>query len=239
MDEKIKSIINDDYKNTTLIWKNYFFIGTVLIIAFNVLMFAFASGWRWRVFETNQGNWGSPLHFNHIIISFFSSFDHVNWQHALLNMLCFFVCGLYLERKMGSLKLVLLILSLAFFTSIATTANNNSPHWTGFSAVNFGLYFYIIIDFIFSFFKKSSKINFIFGTVVIGLIYFAMCFSGGTHSFSFRWYPYDLINNMGHYSGALAGLILALTIKIAKLGYIKKKKNQEENEQANKKGKWI
>jgi len=236
--EKLKFMFNEDYKKTSPVWKNYFFVTTVFIIMLNIIIHAWAQGWQWRAFDTSQNHlrnlWTDTLNFTNITISFFNSFDHLNWQHTMLNMLCFFVCGLYLERKKGSLKFFLLVIAMAFFTSIAISANNASPSWRGFSGVNFGLYLYIFVDYGFSFrenrkiltSKFHNRFDFIFGTVVLALIYFAMCFSGGTHSFSFRWYPYDLFNNMGHYSGALTGLILALTLKIAKFGYIKKEKNK-------------
>lgn len=88
----------------------------------------------------------------------------------------------------------------------------------GFSGVNYALYAFVIIDYIFYIFKKDKgKANVIYGAIVIGLIYLAMCYNGGTTGFGFNWYPYDLINNMGHYTGFLAGLIISLVINICKL----------------------
>lgn len=222
---KLEKIINDDNKNSSLFAWNCYFIGTFLIVLINILLFA-NGGSNWilpgnnnSIFSIdNAHHWTDIFYFNPVIRAFCSSFAHFNWQHTLLNMLCFFVCGLYLERKTGSIKFILLIFAMALFTSAVTSTNNLSVNWMGFSGVNFGLYAYIIVEYIFSFQKiKKDKFNLIFGAIVLALIYLAMCFDGGTDSFGFRWYPYDLIHNLGHYSGALAGLILGLTVQIAKL----------------------
>ena len=79
-----------------------------------------------------------------------------------------------------------------------------------------------------SFFRKinRTKFNLIFGAVVLALIYLATCFDGGIHSFGFKLYPYDLISNKGHYSSALAGLILGLTIQISRLSASKAAQKQ-------------
>ena len=54
----------------------------------------------------------------------------------------------------------------------------------------------------------------IFGGAVLALIYFAMCFSGGTSHVSFAVYPYDLLHNLGHGTGFFCGTIVALLIQI-------------------------
>ena len=167
----------------------------------------------------NGGTWTAFLHFETLLYSFSNSFNHLSLQHMLLNVLCFFVCGLYLERKIGSIKFALLVLMMAFFASATVSTNHLSVRWKGFSIVNYGLYAYIIIDYVFSFRQtNNTKFNVILGAIVLALIYLAMCFSGNTSSFGFKWYPYDLLNNIGHYSSALAGLALGLTIKLAPLG---------------------
>jgi len=123
---------------------------------------------------------------------FFNSLEHFNWQHTLLNMLCFFVVGLYLKRKKGTLKFFLFALAMIFFTSLAISANNGETNWRGFSGVNFGFYFYIIVDYAFSAIGKRNKkhsnlferrFDFISSTAVLALIYLAMLFNGGTTSF--------------------------------------------------------
>lgn len=218
---KFNEFINDNHKNKNWFVQNYLFAGTFFIIFVNLLLYTVGGSFgsfRSVVEIDNLQHWTSVLYFNHIARSFLNSFAHLNLQHALLNMLCFSVCGLYLERKKGSIKFVLLILALAFFTSTAISANYNSVNWTGFSGVNYGLYFYILTDYLFSFQKSKRKWhNIIIGAVALALIYIFTCFSGGVSSFSFKIYPYDLITNLGHYSAALTGLIVGLMIKITHL----------------------
>lgn len=54
----------------------------------------------------------------------------------------------------------------------------------------------------------------VLGGIVIALIYFAMCFSGGTSTVSFAPYPYDLLHNLGHGTGFFTGTIVALLVQI-------------------------
>lgn len=240
--EKLKKFINNDYENEFCFARNYFFAGTVFIILINILLFAIGgSGWTPihnfnSVFGVSANHWKDVFYFNSLICAFCNSFAHFNWQHTLLNMLCFFACGLYLERKAGSIKFVLLVLAMAFFTSATVSANDLSVSWQGFSGVNYGLYAFIIVDYLFSLQKtKRTKFNLFFGGVILALIYLAMCFDGGTVSFGFKWYPYDLMNNLGHYSGALAGLVLGLAIQVAQIRGITEFKGK--NEKINKKQK--
>lgn len=48
---------------------------------------------------------------------------------------------------------------------------------------------------------------------MMALIYFAMCFNGGTYSVGFEWYPFDLIHNSAHYVSFLVVLPVALLIQ--------------------------
>ena len=55
------------------------------------------------------------------------------------------------------------------------------------------------------------------GAIILALIYLAMCYNGGTDSFGFEWYPYDLMYNAGHYSSFVAGIIVTVMLNLAKL----------------------
>ena len=88
-------------------------------------------------------------------------------------------------------------------------------YFYGYSGVNYALYAYVIIDYLFSLTKsRRNKTDLIFGGIVIALIYFAMCFSGGTSTVSFAPYPYDLLHNLGHGTGFFTGTIVALLVQI-------------------------
>lgn len=58
--------------------------------------------------------------------------------------------------------------------------------------------------------EKRSMFNIISGAIVLALIYFSMCFNGGTSTVSFVPYPYDLTHNIGHASGFVVGLLVGL-----------------------------
>lgn len=209
-----------DDKNKSLKWwsRNYFYIGTIVVVLVNILLFV-ELGYNWeKIISVDSGKWGTPFYINSFIASFLNSFSHANLQHVLLNMLCFAVCGIYLERKNGTLGLLGFVVFGAFISGIATTCNSLDVWWHGFSGVNYFLYAYIIFDFFFSLRKeKKNKTNIILGSIVLLLMYVAMCFCGGTSSFEFQIYPYDLIHNMGHYSSFLIGCVIALFKNIVEI----------------------
>ena len=129
-----------------------------------------------------------------------------------------------IERKIGTVNLFILVVTYSFVCNCAVSANyKGASH--GFSGVNYGLYAYIIIDYIFMFvFKKVNKINVIYGAIILALIYVASCFCGGTTNFQFALYPYDLITNMGHYKSFLSGGIIALLLQFVKWKTIQENK---------------
>ncbi len=200
-------ILNDARKNTTKRTANYFFVVTIAVVLINVLVFA-ACG-----FDTGDiavlPDWGR-FSINNLLQTVINTFTHFNWQHTLLNMLCFLIAGMYLERKKGSLPFLLFMVLVVFFTGFASSANDVSLRWHGFSGANYGLYGYIIVEYLFTLLQKRKRdaLNFVLGAVVLGLIYFAMCFNGGTSSIGFEWFPYDLLHNLGHASGFFAGIVL-------------------------------
>lgn len=198
--------LDDKNKKVTRLNRNYFFAVTVLVVIINILLYQFKSSLSVDISVTP--NWGR-FSLNNLFQAFINSYTHFNWQHTLLNMLCFFVAGLYLERKRGSLNFAAFIIVLSFFTAFATGTNDLSISSRGFSGVNYGLYGYIIIEYIFTVSQKRTryKFNTVSGAVVVALIYLAMCFNGGTATFSFTVYPYDLLNNLGHASGFFVGLL--------------------------------
>lgn len=211
---------DDKSKNVKWWNRNYFYMGTIVIVLVNILLFKLlGSSWENSIVDIDGMNhWDDMVYLNPTIASFFNSFSHANWQHVLLNMLCFAVCGFYLERKTGSLGMVGLVLFGAYVSSVAITGNDLSVAWHGFSGVNYFLYAYVILDFLFSFAKtKRNKTNIIIGAILIVLIYVAMCFSGGVSGFEFKLYPYDLLHNCGHYCGFLMGFAIGLFKNIIEL----------------------
>ena len=212
--------------------RNWFFVATVTIALINIIIFAALR--HPLVIETDNfspdGNrishWHDRLYFSSLLQVFFSAFSHFTWQHTLLNMLCFLVCGIYLERKLGSVKFFSLIICFAFFGNCAVAANNNSIFSHGFSGVNYAVYAYVLVDYLFCVVPKHrrNKPDTIYGGVMLGLIYFAMCFNGGTDHVGFSWYPYDAITNLGHYTSYFVGLIIATFLCTTK--YLAERKSQ-------------
>lgn len=226
----VMRFINNDRKDLKPWNKNMFFATTLFIVLLCIILHA-ALGSCWSIATDNEitdlsqiaagfggrkSHWHDTLYFSSLVQVFFAAFSHFNWQHVLLNMLCFAVCGVYLERKLGSLKFFALIICFAFFGGCAVAANNNSINSYGYSGVNYALYAYILVDYLFMAVPKTSrkKFDLIYGGIMLALIYFAACFKGGTTDFSFTWYPYDAFNNLGHYTSYLTGIIITVTVKL-------------------------
>ncbi len=225
----MKSFVWLDEKNKNLTWwnRNYYFVTTVFITLLNIILYA-ACDKPWIAIRPD---WYS-FSVENLVQALINTYWHLNWQHVLLNMLCFFIAGLYLERKKGSLKFFLLIIVMSLFTAFASCTNDISLDWTGFSGMNYGLYGYILIEYPLMFIQKKNRylFNIISGAVILGLIYFAMCFCGGTSTVSFEWYPYDLLHNSGHASGFVVGLVFGLYEQICALISKSKKKSAPKDE---------
>ena len=136
-------------KHTKIKWynRNIFYCITLLVVFANIFAFYFG-GNNWAP-EYVQAQWIDVLNFQNIIVCFLSAFEHSNLQHCLLNCLCFLIAGSYVERKIGSLNFFVLLFALTFFFECAIDANCRSGSSHGFSGVNYGIYAYIIIDYIF------------------------------------------------------------------------------------------
>lgn len=222
--KRFLKFINNNRNDLTWWRRNFFFAATVFVALLVIILHA-SLGSRWHIetdngylyeqimqgFSGSKAHWTDGLYFKSLVQVFLAAFSHSNWQHALLNMLCFFICGIYLERKLGSVKFFSLVLCFAFFGDCAVAANNNSIEFYGFSGVNFALYAYVLIDYLFCVIPKErrNKLDTIYGGIMLGLIYFAMCFNGGTARVSFTWYPHDAFYNLGHYTSYFVGLIIA------------------------------
>lgn len=201
----INSFLNDKSKNLSLLNRNYFFAATLSVALLNIFLYMFATSGN---AETAPPDWNT-FSVKNLATAFANAYMHNGLQHCMLNMLCFLVAGIYLERKKGSLAFFSFVFVMSAFTAFATCANSVSLNWRGFSVVNYGLYGYIVVEYVSVLLteKKRYLFNIISGGVMLALIYFAMCFCGGTSTVAFKPYPYDLLHNIGHASGFAAGLI--------------------------------
>lgn len=213
--------IDDEGKSLKWYNRNIFYVGTLFVVLFLVLAYALGKG-GW-VSDYDGSSWTAILSFQNVTVCFLSAFEHSNWQHCLLNALCFLIAGTYMERKIGTVNLLALTFALAFFCECAVDANGGRGSH-GFSGVNYGMYAYIIVDYLFLFLrKKQNRVSIIYGAIILALIYLACCFCGGTEKIAFQWYPHDLISNKGHYTSFLTGGIMALLVQFIAWQSVKEK----------------
>ena len=225
-------IIDDKSKKTTWYNRNYFFAGTLIIIAVNILLFHFL-GYKWtHDFAVINGDqtpvWDRLLFFDNVIRQFMNSFAHLDWSHVIWNMVIMLVLGLYIERKTGTFGFLLLELVMALFTSWIVGAGRMGVNWVGHSCICYGFDAYVIVDYCFSFQKnKRNMFNTIFGAVVLGIV--VVSFFWGDFP---RIYPGKLVNNLGHYTGFVAGLVFSLTLQLTDL-FVRKRTLSELKEDTN------
>lgn len=202
-------------KNKKWYNRNYFYVGTILVIVLNIMLFA-CLGYDFANDIGGDYIWNGVFDISNILRSFVNVFVHINWQHVLLNMLCFAICGIYLERKLGTLNFILFILGFSFFAGCVTTAARNTVNHCGASGLIYMCYAFIILDYIFTVItgKEKNKTNIVLGSIIILCIYIAMAFDSSGNSLIFKFYPYDLIYNAAHYSSFFAGIVITLIIKV-------------------------
>ena len=151
-----------------------------------------------------------------------NSFAHLDWSHVIGNMALMLVIGIYLERKTGTFSFLLLELAMALITSWIVGANRMGVNWVGHSCICYGFYAYVIVDYCFSFQKhKRNILNTCIGAVLLAII--VLSFFWGDFP---RIYPGKLTNNLGHYSGFIAGLVFALAIHLTEF-FVRRKTLKE------------
>lgn len=86
--------------------------------------------------------------------------------------------------------------------------------WAESSVLYYGIWAYLIIDYLFSI-KEKNKTNNIIGFISVICIYVGFCLISNIVDSTLK--PINLIHNAGHYYGFIVGLILAILINIVKL----------------------
>ena len=99
--------IDDKSKGKVNCWnRNYLYAGTLLFVLVNFMVFLCFG--EFLAFNEKR-IWSEPLDFNNIFISFCNVFTHFGWEHILFNLLLISIGSLYVERKTGTIKYILLI----------------------------------------------------------------------------------------------------------------------------------
>ena len=211
-----------DGKKKKLRWynRNFFWIVTIFYIAINIGIYAIFKGRNViEVAFSKSSNFNSIV-IEEFLISLGNVYSHVDWEHVLLNMLSISFCLFYLERKIGSVNLIMLLLGLSFLAALPTVYH----HSIGNSNVWFACFGYVLIDFIFSFRKSNRNItNIIIGVIVL-VLEFVRCGFYDIIGGGIGWgiVPYQLIYHHSHFLGFIIGVVVAFTIHITKIQDCKK-----------------
>ncbi len=208
------SILDTKTKQKHWFNRNYLYIGTILLIAINILLYKFC-GNTWETFAGDVNiQWTDFANFSNIFRSFLDNYSHSGWTHVIGNMICLAVVGIYLERKLGSVNFLLLVVAMSFISAMFVTGSDLNIDHHGFSGVNYCLYAYVLLDYIFYLRpNKRDNPNIILGALTLSVIYVAMC-CGDFETFTFLTWPIDLLTNEGHYTSYFCGLILGLIVQL-------------------------
>ena len=204
----------DDKSKIVTKWnRNYFYVGTIFLIAVNFIIFFVLKQDLHNIYNSSAA-WGDFAPIN-ILNAMFGAITHWDFDHVLGNMINLAVISIYLERKLGTFKYLYLNIILMFLCVGLTSHVRGDINHAGYSGVNFALYAFIIIDFIFSLKKdKRNLTNIILGVIVILYAYiFSMSWGGGGF-IDVASYPYNLIHNMAHYTGFFVGILVGLFYQI-------------------------
>lgn len=204
--------VDIENKKVNKINRNYFWVVTVFYIVFNIAIFAIFknNNLLWKFQNTK---WGVFNGLKDLFISIGNLYTHNDWGHVLRNMLAFAISAFYIERKIGSLNFLGLILLLSILSS-PLVSMYVGLNWAGSSVIYFAIWGYVIVDYLFSL-KKSTrtKTNLIIGGVVIFCKYIGSCLTENIIDTNI-FIPIHLIYNAGHYFGFLIGIIVSLLIQI-------------------------
>ncbi|MDR3264363.1 MAG: rhomboid family intramembrane serine protease [Clostridiales bacterium] len=203
-------------KKLTPFNRNYFFFGTVLVILVNIGLFAalgLGENWSYRLYSPEIA-WEDFVPLN-LLAALTSSFGHLDWSHVLMNAFAFLGCGLYLERRIGTLKLLTLTLFFAFFSAgMLAVVYNQADGGVGYSGVNYAFIGYIVLDYLISLPTERGKFQVLYGgAAVLCLVLGSFVDSAAA---SIAAYPVNLMYNVAHYSGLFAGVATWLFEKVIK-----------------------
>lgn len=205
--------INDNKKQLHWYNRNFFWIISIVYIALNIIIFAVV-GAKNLLEDLSNSYWWMFDEIKEWLVAIGNAYSHVDWSHVLYNMLELSVCVLYLERKIGSVNLLMLLLGMTLLVP-GVVSMYWGLGWYGSSVIWFALWGYVIIDFLFSLRKEKRNLaNVITGGVVLLLEFILSGFYETTSGIRWVIAPYQLINNAGHLLGFAVGIIMALLVNI-------------------------
>ena len=195
-------------------WKNrnYFFAGSFAIAVITIILFAaLGKCWPSAIFEPK----GPTTGMRNFWVSLLAPFSYLNWLHAISGAIILFVCGIYIERKWGTFSYLGILFMLWMLGCLCTQVTCGLGISAGSSMVYYGMYAFILIDFLFSFQKSRRSI----GNIITGVleIIFAVIMTSlysenaGIKGVTFKFMR-GFFTDPAHTSSFFAGLFLAIIL---------------------------
>lgn len=192
------NIIND--KNKELNWRNsnFCYVTTILFMFILIATFLWCESAITKILDQN-------LHWNIFLLPF----RHSDWLHLFGNLECFFFVSLFLERRYGSLKYLLIVLITIPLSPLVWFAVTGCAG-RGESLVNFFLFGIFFVE-IFAHFHECflTKYQNIFTIVTILLVLVLMSFT--------KQIQFSLLTTLltfNHGSAFIEGLLVGIFSKL-------------------------
>ncbi len=214
-----------DYSNKKITrWnRNYFFAFTIFFILLQIVLFmVFAEKNIFeKIFSDIVNDYSFVAMVKRFLIQIGGHFTHVSWSHVIGNMIGFFFCLFYLERKYGTIKTAGLVFSTTIFCSFPFIFDDISI--CGSSVVWFALFGFVIVDILFSLKKSEFNLaNLLIGLFIVVFEILVCSFDDPQGVIIFSSFLYQMLENSSHVVGLFIGVSLSLFIHIATLGKFQK-----------------
>ena len=222
--------IDDEKKNVQWYNRNYFYAGTFFLIVLIVVLFwTLGSQWSFDIYD-ETASW-SDFSIRNILTIPLAALSHSDWNHVIGNAICLATAGFYLERRLGTFNFLLLNLFFMFICPALASHVWGDVHHHGYSGVIFALDLFIIIDFFFSLRKEKRNLtNTIIGILFMAQMYISSwCWKGSGGFLNITYYPWNLIHNTAHYTGALVGIMVGLGYQLIIMYANKKPKRKRKS----------
>ena len=188
------NIINDKRKKLTWRNSNFSYITTIVFMLIMIATFLWCRPSIDAILENN-------ISWNIILLPF----RHIDWLHLFGNLECFLCVSLFLERRYGSLKYLLILLITILISPFACFALLGL-NWQGESLVNFFLFGIFFVEILFNF-KECflTKYQNIFTIITVLLIFVLMSFT-----VNIQFSPFTTLLTVNHGSAFIEGLLVGI-----------------------------
>ena len=205
-------LLNSSKKIVTNSNKNYLYFGTLFLIAAQILCF--------YLFKDQLSNLCAE---NDLFCFLFSWMQHVNEFHLYISIACLLVCGMFFERKFGTMGFITMFIVFGFVSSFATVAMVGKD-FVGMDGLIFALYGFFIMVLLFNFKEHLNFRELPLTLVCLVFIVLTMFWSGNVETGIIGFFDFEkgvAIMQQGNIASFIIGALCAdmfYTLSLTKRG---------------------